>query len=91
MSEYYNKDTLIWELSRDLSKRDNGMNKWDDVISKGEIYHGVVNGVTNPYIYEIKTRDGVYCAFVHPLICSVIFTGGWANQETFMNHEDGFL
>lgn len=91
MSDYYSKEDLIWELTRELSSKAQNMNDWDKIIEEGQIYKGVVNGVTNPYIYEINTRDGVYCAFVHPLICSVIFTGGWADQETFLNHEDGFL
>lgn len=93
MSEYYSEDELIKVLSIHIPELEfntvfNSID-WKAVIDDGEIYDGVIEGVTNPYIYSVPMSDGNLTSFVHPIICTEIYWDAWTGKEVYMGREAG--
>ena len=87
MSEYYDKQSLINRLDEFITESDKSRIDWDSVIEDGEVYHGLINGVTDSYIYEIKAPSCNMVVIMHPMICTEIWFDHVQSKEQYMRGE----
>ena len=93
MSEYYSEEDLIKVLSNHIPSIEfntifNSID-WKAVIEDGEIYNGVIEGTSNPYIYSVPMLDGELTVFVHPMICTEVYFDAWTDKEAYMGRKEG--
>lgn len=90
MSEYYSKEDLIQVLQSHLMPEQINLVNFDEVVEDGEIYDGIIEGVNNPYIYEIPVPTAYnITVFVHPMICTEIYFDAWTGKEVYMGRKEG--
>lgn len=84
MSDYYKKEDLITLFKQHILPIHREKVNYDKVISEGEIYPKMINGVTGTYIYEVDCIEGNITVFVHPTICVEIFYDPFQSKEMYM-------
>lgn len=85
MSDYYDEEALINVLKSHLQESDVDAVDWKAVIDDGEVYEGMINNVSNPFIYEVPSRELNITVFVHPQICSEVYWDAWDSKEDWLN------